>query len=138
MVAILMMALPASSMLGSQLSAALLNFDGLMNLRGWHWLFIIEGLPAVLLGLVVPAVLPRQPTEARWLSSEEKEWLRNAIAQEQHDLPSIKGGTSLFSPRVVMLTLIYLGGTGVTNGLAFWQPQIIRTYTLLMKRYAGD
>ncbi len=52
MVAILMMALPVSSVLGSPLSAALLNFDGLMNLRGWHWLFILEGAPAVALGFL--------------------------------------------------------------------------------------
>lgn len=136
MVAILMMALPVSSVLGSPLSAALLNFDGLFNLRGWHWLFIIEGVPAAMLGILVRVVLPSRPAEARWLSQEEKDWLRKAMAQEQCEAPVVRRGAGilsvLFNPGVLLLTLIYLGATAVTNGLALWQPQIIKTYNLTL------
>lgn len=134
MVAILMMALPVSSVLGSPLSAALLNFDGLMQLRGWHWLFILEGLPAVALGLLAMFVLPRDPTRAWWLTAQEGEWLRQTLEQEQKSVPQMQRHVSLlrilFNPRVLLLTLIYLGGTAVTNGLALWQPQIIKTFNL--------
>ncbi|WP_324028634.1 MFS transporter [Pantoea sp. JZ2] len=134
MVAILMMALPVSSVLGSPLSAALLNFDGLMNLRGWHWLFILEGAPAVALGFLTFLMLPRQPLEAKWLSPQESSWLRHTMAEEQKSTapttPRVSLFATLFSPRVLLLTLIYLGGTAVTNGLALWQPQIIKTFNL--------
>lgn len=134
MVAILMMALPVSSVLGSPLSAALLNFDGLMQLHGWHWLFIIEGLPAVALGIAAMLMLPRDPTQARWLNSQESDWLHNTLAVEQASAPQMKNRLSLlrllFNARVLLLSLIYLGGTAVTNGLALWQPQIIRTFSL--------
>jgi len=136
MVAILMMALPVSSVLGSPLSAALMNFDGFFNLRGWHWLFIIEGVPAAMLGILVRVVLPSRPAEARWLSQEEKDWLRKAMAQEQRESPVVRRGggilSVLFNPGVLLLTLIYLGATAVTNGLALWQPQIIKIYNLTL------
>lgn len=134
MVAILMMALPISSVLGSPLSAALLNADGMLGLRGWHWLFIIEGLPALLLGVLTIALLPSQPGQAKWLSVAERDWLSQEIAREQQTTSShaIEGSLLrlLFHPRVLLLTLIYMGGTAVTNGLALWQPQFIKAFNL--------
>ena len=134
MVAILMMALPISSVLGSPVSAALLNVDGMLGLRGWHWLFIIEGIPAVVLGLLAITLLPSHISQAKWLSAKQQAWLSEELAGEQRTPSSyaIEGNLLrlLFHPRVLLLTLIYMGGTAVTNGLALWQPQFIKTFNL--------
>ncbi|SEQ24371.1 Sugar phosphate permease [Faunimonas pinastri] len=133
MVAILMMALPVSSVVGSPVSAALLLSDGFMGLRGWHWLFIIEGLPAALIGLACALVLPRNIQSAGFLSPPQKAWLADALRESP-----TKGAVNseiplwrvLINKYVLVLTLIYIGGTSVTNALSLWQPQIIKTYAL--------
>ena len=133
MVAILMMALPVSSVLGSPVSASLLLTDGWLGLRGWHWLFIMEGLPAVLMGIACALVLPRSIRSARFLDDGQKAWLEGAIDAKPQE-SSIAGSLSFWqvmaNKYVLMLTLIYIGGTSVTNALSLWQPQIIKGYNL--------
>jgi MFS family permease len=133
MVAILMIALPISSVLGSPVSAALLLTDGWFGLRGWHWLFIIEGLPAALLGLSCALVLPRSISAARFLTPAQKQWLETEVARKPKD-SVINAAMSfwqvLCNRYVLLLTLIYIGGTTVTNALSLWQPQIIKTFNL--------
>ena len=133
MVAILMMALPVSSVLGSPLSAALLLTDGWFGLRGWHWLFIIEGGPAVLMGLACALVLPRSIRDASFLDREQKRWLEAEVARVPSQ-STIDGSLSvwrvLVNKHVLLLTLVYIGGTSVTNALSLWQPQIIKTFNL--------
>src|SRR4051812_26904992 len=68
-------AIPVSSFLGSPISAALLGIDGRLGLGGWQWMFIVEAIPAVLLGLACLFVLSDRPAEARWLGSDERNWL---------------------------------------------------------------
>src|SRR5690348_3211207 len=68
-------AIPVSSFLGSPLSAALLGTEGWLGLHGWQWMFIVEAVPAVLLGLACLALLQDGPTEARWLTPEQSGWL---------------------------------------------------------------
>ena len=132
-VAILMIALPISSVLGSPLSAALLLTDGWFGLRGWHWLFIVEGFPAALMGLCLSLVLPASIRTARFLTEAEKRWLETEVAREPKDT-TIKAGLSfwqvLCNPYVLALTLVYVGATSVTNALSLWQPQIIKSYNL--------
>src|SRR5688572_10842242 len=65
----------AAGVIGSPISGALLEMDGIWGLAGWQWLFFLEGIPAVLLGFVVLFVLPNGPQDARWLSSREKAWV---------------------------------------------------------------
>ena len=133
MVAILMMALPVSSVLGSPLSASLLLTDGWLGVRGWHWLFIIEGLPAVLMGIGCALVLPRSIRTARFLDDGQKAWLEAEIAGKRQE-GTIAGSLSFWqvmgNKYVLLLTLVYIGGTSVTNALALWQPQIIKAYDL--------
>src|SRR5499426_287260 len=66
-----MTAVVIAGIVGGPLSGALLSLDGVMGLAGWQWLFLVEGLPAVLLGFVVLRALPEQPSEARWLTPAE-------------------------------------------------------------------
>lgn len=132
MVAILMMALPLSSVLGSPVSASLLLTDGLLGLRGWHWLFIIEGIPAVVLGMLALPILPRDLQSARWLTAPQRDWLARELAEPAEPAagaqPQASLFTQLFNKRVLLLTLVYMGGTAVTNGLSLWQPQMIKSF----------
>src|SRR6185437_3093524 len=77
-----MTAVPLSSVIGNPLSAFLLGFDGLAGLEGWRWLFILEGVPAVLLGIAVWFYLPDRPAEERFLSEEARNWLSATLAAE--------------------------------------------------------
>ncbi|EJT86190.1 putative transport-related membrane protein [Pseudomonas putida S11] len=82
MVALFMVAIPAANFIGSPLSGLLLNLDGWMGMRGWHWLFILEGIPAVLLGIACLFVLTDRPEQAKWLSDEQRGWLTKRLADE--------------------------------------------------------
>src|SRR5580700_3381459 len=75
-------AIPVSSFLGSPISAALLGVDGWLGLHGWQWMFILEGAPAVLLGLFCLFVLSDKPSGARWLDADQKEWLNGRLLSE--------------------------------------------------------
>src|SRR5688572_1243313 len=70
-----------AGVVGSPISGALLDMDGVGGLAGWQWLFLLEGMPAVLLGFVVLWMLPNGPQDARWLSSRERTWLTNRLAR---------------------------------------------------------
>jgi len=73
-------AIPLSSFLGSPISAAMLEINGSLGLRGWQWMFILEGVPAVLLGLACLIVLCDKPPGARWLSAEQRAWFEDRLA----------------------------------------------------------
>lgn len=125
-----LIAIPLSSVIGAPISTMLLSLEGL-GLRGWQWLFIIEGLPAVLLGFVVLFFLLDKPNEAKWLTQEEKDWLNNTLAEErkeresQHKLSLIQ---TLLNGRVWLFSLIYFGIVIGLYGLSFWLPQIIKGF----------
>src|SRR5580765_1405595 len=74
-IGLFMVAIPVSSFLGSPISAALLETDGWLGLRGWQWMFILEAAPAILLGLACLVVLSDRPADARWLGADERRWL---------------------------------------------------------------
>ena len=76
-------AIPVSSFLGSPISAALLGTDGWMGLRGWQWMFILEAVPAVLLGFMCLVVLSDHPRDAKWLRTDEREWLLTRLRRGQ-------------------------------------------------------
>ena len=82
-VAVFMVAIPLSSFLGSPISGALLSMDGLLGLRGWQWLFIVEAIPAVILGVFCYFALPNKPADARWLAPEAREWLDARLQSER-------------------------------------------------------
>src|SRR5437879_8919077 len=81
-IGIFMVAIPVSSFLGSPISAALLGIDGWLGLRGWQWMFILEGAPAVVLGLACLFVLSDRPTDAKWLGANERNWLESRLDDE--------------------------------------------------------
>jgi MFS family permease len=132
-VAIFMVAIPLGNFVGSPLSALLLQMDGIAGMRGWHWLFILEGLPTVLLGLMCLFFLTNKPEQARWLKEEERTWLANELATETKapkkvlDMPL----TKLFRNRYVLcLALVDTCASAAGSTLNVWQPQLLKSYGL--------
>ncbi|QFH71597.1 MFS transporter [Enterobacter sp. E76] len=128
--AIFMAAAPISTALGSPISAALLEMNGLMGFRGWQWMFVLEALPAVVFGVVVLFWLTDKPEKAKWLDDEERNWLMATLAAEQSRKQAtaqhsvLKG---LLDPRVLALALVYFGTSAGLYTLGIWSPQIIKT-----------
>jgi D-galactonate transporter len=123
-----LMALPLSTMLGGPVSTLILGMDH-MGLEGWQWLFILEGVPSVLLGIVVFMALPDRPADARWLAEDEKRWLTDTLAAEAAAAEHVAQGTvrqALTSARVWALSFIYLGIVVGLYGFTFWAPQITK------------
>ena len=132
-IALFTVAIPVSGFLGSPISAALLGFDGWLGIRGWQWMFIIEGIPAVLLGLTCLFVLTDRPAHARWLSPDERDWLQRRLDRDGTGRARLAEGSLwqvLWNRDVLMLSLVLAGSTAVSSGLQLWQPQIIKSYGL--------
>ncbi|POR51943.1 MFS transporter [Bosea psychrotolerans] len=126
-------AAPATPVLAGPISTLLLEMDGLLGLRGWQWMFILEGLPAIVLAFVTLSYLTDRPANAQWLTAQERTWLEDTIAAEekvvaQHGSDSLWDG--LRSLKVMTLTICYLMLVIGTLGVAFFLPQIIRTFGL--------
>jgi MFS transporter, ACS family, tartrate transporter len=124
-----MVAIPLSVVIGGPLAGFLLGLDGRLGLAGWQWLFLVEGLPAVLLGFVVFFFLDDRPEDARWLDEEEKAWLVREIRSEQahaRDRHRIGIGAALAHPVVWAIGLISLVLQSGSYGLSLWMPQILK------------
>ncbi|XUW90635.1 MFS transporter [Burkholderia sp. M6-3] len=129
-VAFFMAAAPISTALGSPLSAALLEMHGVMGLHGWQWMFILEAIPAVILGIVVFFYMTDRPEKAKWLKDDERAWLVGVMNDEnaRRSSSGAKHGiiSGLANPRVLALSLIYFGTSAGLYTLGIWAPQIIK------------
>ena len=126
-------AVPVSTVIGAPASGLLLGLDGAMGLKGWQWLFIIEGVPSVLLGIVTWFYLTDRPERADWLTAEQKAWLASKLNAEIAAKQAAKRltlGEALSSPKVIMLSLVYFGFVGSLYGMQFWLPQIVKAFGL--------
>lgn len=131
--ALFMAAAPLSTALGSPLSGLLLQMHGLLGLRGWQWMFLIEALPAVLLGIVTFFYLTDRPEQARWLPDDERAWLVATMAAERPANPvhaSHNPLVALMDLRVIALALVYFGTSAGLYTLGLWSPLIIRAFGL--------
>jgi ACS family tartrate transporter-like MFS transporter len=129
-----MVAVPVSNVIGAPLSTALLNQSG-FGLAGWQTMFIVEGAPAVVLGLVVMAWLPDRPRNARWLTDMEKRCLERLVARNPGVPSRLIDG--MLNPRVWLLALVYFGLVVGLYGLGFWAPQIIQSLGALTLTQIG-
>lgn len=118
-------AIPLAGVVGAPLSSLILeSMPGIAGLAGWQWLFVIEGAPAVILGLVVLWYLPNGPADCRWLTEEEKNIIAARLSREDQSLPhSMWRG--LFDLRVLALCLVYFGIVIALYGCTIWLPQIV-------------
>jgi ACS family tartrate transporter-like MFS transporter len=130
MLAWFLVAIPLSSVIGGPISGMLLEMNGAFGLLGWQWLFIVEGLPAVVLGVVVLRVLSDRPEIAAWLSPEEQRVLNAMLAEEKRERPKSSLAAALSDIRVVMLAAIQFGFTIGSYGIGIFLPQIIKGFGL--------
>ena len=128
-VAWFMTANPLAGIVGSPVSGALLGISG-KGLLGWQWMFLMEGIPAILLGAAVFWVLSDNPREAGWLKGEEREWLLARLAFEEQAESTLKKGNLwqvLLSPRIWMLSIVFFGVPTTMYGVTLWLPSVIRS-----------
>jgi len=132
-VGIFMVAIAAAGFIGSPLSGAILGLDGWLGLRGWQWVFILEAIPAVLMGFVALAWLTDQPQHARWLTAAQRDWLGKRLDDERRvalRVPHMSVWRVLREKHVLVLALVYAGPAAASSGLAIWLPLIIKSYGL--------
>jgi MFS transporter, ACS family, tartrate transporter len=123
------LALPIAVASGAPVSTALLGLDGLFGLRGWQLMYILEAIPTVLIGIVAFFYLTDRPSEARWLGGEEREWLEGRMVYERRQIEAHHGVSMLrafFDPKVVLLSLNYIGIVTASLGMLLFVPQILK------------
>jgi ACS family tartrate transporter-like MFS transporter len=125
-----LMAVPLSSAFGAPLSSLVLStMDGVANLSGWRWLFIVEAAPSIVLGVIALFYLTNRPKDARWLEPAERTWLQARLDAELAPLEDpLDPWSMLRHPRVILLGLAYFGVVLSLYGLGFWLPQMVETY----------
>ncbi|MFZ0746256.1 MAG: MFS transporter [Terracidiphilus sp.] len=127
--AMFMAAAPAAGLIGSPVSGALMQLNGLLNLRGWQWLFLAEGLPAMVLGMITLRFLCDRPADAAWLTVDERAWLSQRILKEQAGIEDPRSHSlwrSLADWKVLALSLAYFGTSAGLYTMGFWAPLIVR------------
>lgn len=125
-----MLAIPLSTVVGGPLAGVLLQLDGWHGLQGWQWLFLLEGLPAIVLGFVVLGYLTDTPEQARWLDAEQRQWLAQRMSNEQraaHERHGVGLRAALVHPTVWLLGFILFACQTGSYGLTLWIPQIVRS-----------
>jgi MFS transporter, ACS family, tartrate transporter len=130
-----------ASVVAGPLSTALMTYcNGLLSLHGWQWMFIVEGVPTIFVGVIALYVLTERPAYANWLRDDQKSWLMEKLRRE-HEQIEAQGSTSvaavLRDSRVWGLTLLFGCALVGIDGLHFWQPQIIKSFGKLSDMQVG-
>jgi MFS transporter, ACS family, tartrate transporter len=139
-VALFMTAGPLSGVLGGPISGALLSFHLRGGLPGWQWLFLLEGLPAVVLGAVVYFHLADRPGAAKWLSEEQRAWLDRRLESEKSDVPAGSRVDALAAFGIVkiwLLAFIYFGLNTCSYGISLWLPTLIHSWSSAGNLFIG-
>lgn len=128
--AVLLLALPVGGLIGAPVSTWILDNISWLNLAGWRWMFVLEGIPAIILGVIVIFYLNNKPADANWLSKEESEWLEEKLSSERQlssQINKVSKLEMLKDSKVWKLTLLYFCVYTAIYGLSFWMPTIIKT-----------
>ena len=126
------LATPFAGIVGGPLGGLLLQLDGVLGFKGWQWLFIAEGLPAVILAIVTYFYLTPTPAKAQWLNEDERQWLQRTLAAEDEKIHAdaqqkFTIGAALLNWRVLVLGLLYIGMNMGLQGINNWMPTIIKS-----------
>jgi MFS transporter, ACS family, tartrate transporter len=124
------LALPVSVALGAPISTAILGMDGMLGLKGWQWIYVLEAIPTILIGFWVFLLLTDSPAKASWLTTQERDWLTETLRVERRAVEA--GGRytimqSMTNPKVLLLSVNYLGIVTASLGLLMFAPQIIKS-----------
>jgi MFS transporter, ACS family, tartrate transporter len=124
-----LVSVPLTGAFGAPLATSLMQIEG-WGLRSWQWLFLLEGIPSVLIGIVSLWYLTDRPSKADWLRPEQRDWLERTIASERDEVEAAHGTFSawqaMMEPRVLALCIVYIGSGTISYGVAYFLPQIIR------------
>ena len=128
-------AIPISGMVGSPISAALLQLDHVWGFAGWQWLFVLEGLPAILLGIVAYFYIADGPAQARWMTPDERDVYaamleRDELLNAPPPAPKVSVWRMLVDPTVLGLAVVLAASSTVSNTLAVWAPRFFKSYGL--------
>ncbi|MGA3400655.1 MAG: MFS transporter [Acetobacteraceae bacterium] len=121
--------IPLSAAIGAPLSTAFMQLDGIAGLHGWQWVFLGEGVPTALIGVSVWFFLTEQPSEATWLTPEQRAWLTAELGQERRRIESVRAHSilsAMINPRVWVLTVLFGGISMSAIGLVLFLPQILK------------
>jgi ACS family tartrate transporter-like MFS transporter len=125
-------AVPMSSILGAPVSTAILDhMGGLLSLSGWQWVFLLEGIPALLAGVFCLFYLTERPAEAKWLTPDEADWLETTLARERQESERLRTYNLLdafTNIRVLVLALLLLLIVSGSYGVGFWMPTILKSF----------
>ena len=127
-VAMFMAAIPTSNMLGAAVAAGLMQL-GWLGMAGWRWLLILEGLPAVIAGVVTFYYLTDRQAQAEWLAADEREWITRELAEERDRKAAqakLGAGAAIRQPQVILLSLAYFCYITNSVGLGTWLPKIVQ------------
>jgi len=125
MTALFVAAIPISGIIGAPLSGFLLELHGVGGMAGWQWMFIVEAIPALLLGFVVPFYLTDRPHEARWLQPDQAEWLQQSLDAENYHKPHMPLLRAVVHPSILALSAVYFCMMVGLYGLNFWMPTVL-------------
>ncbi|SFK44134.1 MFS transporter [Brevibacillus centrosporus] len=128
--AVLVLALPIGGLIGAPLSTWIMDNITWLQMSGWRWMFVLEGIPAILLGIVVIFYLTNKPSQAKWLTQQEKDWLEAELVAEQKASAQVNKASTremLKDSKVWKLSLLYFGVYTAVYGLSFWMPTIIKS-----------
>jgi len=126
-VARFMTAAPLSGVVGGPLSGALLGLQGKSGLAGWQWMFLLEGVPAIVLAAIAWVYLVDRPEEATWLSPPQKSWLEQVLQKEAIEVAQTDGRGAIQVWPIVVLSLVYFGLNTVSYGVSLWLPTLIKS-----------
>jgi ACS family tartrate transporter-like MFS transporter len=127
-VALFMIAIPTSNMLGAAMASVLMQITWL-GYAGWRWLLILEGLPSVILGVITFLYLSDRPEDAPWLADDERQWITGELAREQAAKKAQAKTTAweaMRQPQVILLSLAYFCYITNSTGLGTWLPKIVQ------------
>jgi sugar phosphate permease len=130
MVGLFMIFSALANAVGAPVGGMLLDLDGFLGFAGWEWVFLATGIPAVLAGIVTYFYLDDTPDKAKFLTEPEKQWLRDRLAKENAgmDEHADNGFKALINPRVLLMSLCYVGFPLAAYGLSYWLPTIVQGF----------
>ncbi|MGA2000662.1 MAG: MFS transporter [Terriglobales bacterium] len=124
------MSVPAASLVSGPLSSLIMQMDGVLGLAGWKWLFIAEGVPAVVIGVLLLRILTERPEDANWLTPEERAVVIRTLASEKRERPVTNLWAAMADSRVLVLAAIQLCFGIGSYAVAIWLPLILKGHNL--------
>jgi MFS family permease len=127
--------IPMASVIGSPISGLILNLDGVWGYKGWQWLYVLEAIPGVIIGILIWLCLTDHPRDANWLTPQQRGWLQETMDKERESHPEkaphrnlIQSLRLLADPRVIALSIVFFGTGMPSYALSFWTPQMVHDF----------